>query len=101
MTSLYEETYARLWKAQVEQDKQDNPSFRSPTPQELNGRNTGKFGVQGGRIKAQLSDHAKKINRMMGLGMIQSDIAQVMGTSQQSISQTQTRYGLPRSEDHN
>ena len=75
MTSRYEEAYARLWHAQVKQ--------------ELNGDNA----------KGPLSKHAGLVNRMLNKGMTQADIAQITGKSQQSISQTLQRYGLPRPEE--
>jgi len=91
MTVEYEEMYGRLWKALVKKENERNASAKQ----------------RGEDIKEKimaksndtLPSRAKQINRMMCLGMIQSDIAQVMGTSQQSISQTQTRYGLPRPEE--
>lgn len=89
MTSRYEEAYARLWHAQVKQEKNEAPRFRIISSQELNGDNA----------KGPLSKHAGLVNRMLLKGMTQADIAQITGKSQQSISQTLQRYGLPRPEE--
>jgi len=89
MTVEYEEMYGRLWKALVKKENERNASAKQ----------------RGEDIKEKimaksndtLPSRAKQINRMMRLGMSQKDIASVMDTSQQSISQTSQRYGLPRS----
>jgi hypothetical protein len=93
MTSEYEETYARMWQAlrELEQDK--------TSPSDPNGRNTRPLVAKGNLPQGRLSEHAGLVNRMMLKGMTQVDIAQVTGKSQQSISQTQQRYGLPRTEE--
>ena len=93
MTSRYEETYSRLWQALrgIEQNK--------TLPSEVNGRNTRPLVAKGSLPQGRLSEHAGIVNRMMLKGMTQVDIAQVTGKSQQSISQTQQRYGLPRTEE--
>ena len=93
MTSQYEETYARMWQAlrELEQDK--------TSPSDSNGRNTRPLVAKGHLPQGRLSEHAALVNRMMLKGMTQVDIAQVTSKSQQSISQTQQRYGLPRTEE--
>jgi hypothetical protein len=93
MSSQYEETYARMWQAlrKLEQDK--------TSPSDPNGRNTRPLVAKGHLPQGRLSEHAALVNRMMLKGMTQVDIAQVTSKSQQSISQTQQRYGLPRTEE--
>ena len=91
MSAEYEELYARLWKRLVQKENAHSSSAKQRGAD-----------IKDGMVasaKDALSSRAKQINRMMRLGMSQKDIAAVMDTSQQAISQTSQRYGLPRTLD--
>lgn len=91
MSVEYEELYARLWKKLVQKENDHGSSAKQRGAD-----------IKDGMVasaKDALSSRAKQINRMMRLGMSQKDIAAVMDTSQQAISQTSQRYGLPRTLD--
>ena len=91
MSVEYEEMYARLWKASVKKENDHTSSAKQRGVDIKDG--------MAASTKDTLSPRAKQINRMMRMGMSQKDIASVMDTSQQAISQTSQKYGLPRSMD--
>lgn len=95
----YEDLYRERWLAQLKIDRVGNPWARETTPQQKNGARTGQFGKMGGRQKLKLSKDAEIINRMLKQRMLMKDIAEIMGISQQAVSQTKIRYGLPRSDE--
>ena len=95
----FEDYYRSLWLKQLKIDSVGNPLAREPTPQQKNGQRTGKFGSMGGRKKLKLSKQAEIINRMMKQRMLMRDIADILGVTQQAVSQVKLRYGLPRSDD--
>jgi|TARA_R110000787_G_scaffold4313_1_gene16706 hypothetical protein len=95
----FEDYYRECWLKQLKIDGVKNPMAREPTPQQKNGERTGQFGKMGGRQKLKLSKDAEIINRMLNQRMLMKDIAELMGISQQAVSQTKIRYGLPRSDE--
>ena len=46
--------------------------------------------------KLKLTPKAKMVNRMLHMDMSETQIANVMGTTKQSVSQIRSRYELPR-----
>ena len=46
--------------------------------------------------KLKLTPKAKMVNRMLHMDMSETQIANVMGTTRQSVSQIRSRYELPR-----
>lgn len=95
----FEDYYRECWLKQLKIDRVHNPMAREATPQQRNGARTGQFGKMGGRQKLKLSRDAEIINRMLKQGMLMREIADIMGISQQAVSQTKIRYGLPRSDE--
>ena len=95
----YEDLYRECWLKQLKIDRVKNPMAREATPQQKNGARTGQFGKMGGRQKLKLSRDAEIINRMLKQDMLMREIADIMGISQQAVSQTKIRYGLPRADE--
>ena len=95
----FEDYYRECWLKQLKIDRVGNPMAREPTPQQKNGARTGQFGKMGGRKKLKLSKDAEIINRMLKQRMLMKDIADLMGITQQAVSQTKIRYGLPRADE--
>ena len=92
MISIYEETYAKKFKKQVEQDRIDNPRLKAPIVKKISSKDAAKFGAMSRLPKKELTQQAKKINEMMCLGLKRWQIARIMEKSEDCIRKTQKRY---------
>ena len=89
----YQDIYKRAWENQNKVDRAMNSKLKYP-PQYAS---TGHYGKLGGAPKlAELSKKASSVNKMLIKGMLVADIAEIFGTSHQSVTQMKNRYGLPR-----
>ena len=60
-------------------------------------------GALGGRPRTEIpikpmTVHARRVNKMIQRGLSQRDIADILDTSQQAVSQIVSRYRLPRDD---
>tara|TARA_R110000803_G_scaffold33109_1_gene72599 strand:+ start:119 stop:475 length:357 start_codon:yes stop_codon:yes gene_type:complete len=91
--ALFEDYYRSLWLKQVVIDRKGNPLAREQSAHHKNG----KFG--GVRKNLKLSKQAEIVNRMLKEKMLGRQIAELLGITQQAVSDIKVRYGLPRSEE--
>lgn len=60
-------------------------------------------GAKGGRPRtralSKMSNRAATINRMMKRGLDDAEIAELLGTTERTITDTKRKYRLPRAED--
>lgn len=85
----YQDYYQGLWLRQMVIDKKGNPMAREAPGHYKNGKN-------GGRNKMELSKQADIVNRLLNERMLLREIADILGVSQQAVSDMKKRYGLPR-----
>jgi len=91
----YENRYKELWLKQMVIDRKGNPMAREAPGHYNNGKN----GNTGGRKKMKLSIQADIVNRLLNKRMLLREIADILGVSQQAVSDMKKRYGLPRAEE--
>ena len=96
------EQEAELGAAMLALSRRENQIPRAPSGfhrQQERARANGKLG---GRPKtgnnAKMTERAATINRMMQRGLEVQDIADMLGTTEKSILDFKSKYGLPRSE---
>jgi DNA-binding NarL/FixJ family response regulator len=88
----YQDIYKNAWDEQNKLDRAMNSSLKIPQY-----ASTGHFGKLGGAPKLiELSQKASSVNKMLIKGMSVTDIAEIFGTSHQSVTQMKNRYELPR-----
>jgi DNA-directed RNA polymerase specialized sigma subunit len=92
-TPEYANFYREKWIKQNKLDQAMNPRLRAPHNSQIN---TAKYGKLGGAPKLELSKKAQTINKLMLKKMTVAEIADIVGTTHQSVSQIRNRYGLPR-----
>ena len=95
--ALFEDYYRSLWLKQLVIDKKGNPLARERSAHQKNGDRCGAFG--GVRKSLKLSRQAEIINRMLLDKMLGRQIGELLGISQQAVSDIKRRYGLPRAVD--
>jgi DNA-binding NarL/FixJ family response regulator len=93
MNTQYEETYAKLFHAQIKKDELENVRFR-----EINKNRWALNDFKKKDKKIALTKQAKLVNKMLRKGWTQNDIAQSLGKSKNSIIQIQYFYNLPIKE---
>jgi len=88
----YQDIYKKVWENQNKTDRAINSKLKTPQY-----ASTGHYGKLGGAPKLmELSKKASSVNKMLIKGLLVSEIAEIFGTSQQSVTQMKKRYGLPR-----
>ena len=88
----YQDIYKNAWENQNKTDRAMNSKLKIPQY-----ASTGHFGKLGGAPKLlELSQKASSVNKMLIKGMTVADIAEIFGTSHQSVTQMKNRYELPR-----
>ena len=90
--AVFEDYYRGLWLRQMVIDKKGNPMAREAPGHHKNGKNFG-------RNKMKLSKQADIVNRLLNKRMLLREIADILGVSQQAVSDMKKRYGLPRTEE--
>jgi len=81
----YEDYYRELFLKQILIDRKFNPMAAAP-----------KTIVSRTPEKLKLPAQAAVINNLMNKSMLLREIAAVLGITQQAVSDTKKRYGLPR-----
>ena len=87
----YQDIYKNAWENQNKTDRAMNSKLKIPQY-----ASTGHFGKLGGAPKLELSKKAQMVNKLMLKNMTVAEIADIVGTTHQSVSQIRNRYGLPR-----
>ena len=87
----HEEYYRELWLKQLLIDRKYNPMAAEPKKRQPREAETEE------RKKLKLSAQAEIINNLMNKSMLFREIADILGITQQAVSDTKKRYGLPRS----
>ena len=88
----YQDIYKKVWENQNKVDRAMNSKLRTPQY-----ASTGHYGKLGGAPKLMgLSKKALSVNKMLIKGLLVADIAEIFGTSHQSVTKMKNRYGLPR-----
>jgi FixJ family two-component response regulator len=88
--ALFEDWYREQWLKQNKIDAVHNPMARPAPPRSRKGEDTGT------RSKIKLSKQAEVVNRMLLQDMLGRQIGELLGISQQAVSEIKKRYGLPR-----
>ena len=94
-TAEYSDIYRERWIRQNKIDRAMNSRLRAPHNANVN---TAQYGKLGGAPKLELSKKAQMVNKLMLKNMTVAEIADIVGTTHQSVSQIRNRYGLPRGE---
>ena len=89
----YEDHYRELWLKQLLIDRKYNPMAAEPKKRQPREAETEE------RKKLKLSAQAEIINNLINKSMLFKDIANILGITQQAVSDTKKRYGLPRSAE--
>jgi len=94
----FEQAYAQCWQDQLDKEgrKKTSPNYMSDNhlQAKMNGSKGGRPKTK--KIKASdLPKQAAIINRMIIRGFRVGEIADMIGTSQQSVSQAKAKYNLP------
>jgi len=94
----FEQAYAQCWQDVVDKEGRKKPSPNYMSDNHLQAKMNG---LKGGRPKTKkikasdLPKQAAIINRMIIRGFRVGEIADMIGTSQQSVSQAKSKYKLP------
>ena len=86
----FEDRYRELWLKQNKIDAVHNVMARPAPPRGKKGEDAGT------RTSAKLSKQAEVVNRMLLQDMLGRQIGELLGISQQAVSEIKKRYGLPR-----
>tara|TARA_R110000796_G_scaffold152712_1_gene269116 strand:- start:769 stop:1107 length:339 start_codon:yes stop_codon:yes gene_type:complete len=95
--ALFEDYYRSLWLTQLVIDKKGNPLARERSAHQKNGDRCGKFG--GLRKPLELSRQAEIVNRLLLEKKVGRQIGELLGISQQAVSEMKRKYNLPRAEE--
>ncbi len=88
--ALFEDWYREQWLKQTKIDAVHNPMARPAPPRSRKGEDAET------RSKIKLSKQAEIVNRMLNQQMLGRQIGELLGISQQAVSEIKKRYGLPR-----
>jgi FixJ family two-component response regulator len=88
--ALFEDWYREQWLKQIKIDAVHNPMARPAPPRSRKGEDAET------RSKIKLSKQAEIVNRMLNQQMLGRQIGELLGISQQAVSEIKKRYGLPR-----
>ena len=88
--ALFEDWYREQWLKQNKIDAIHNPMARLAPPRSKKGENAET------RTSVKLSKQAEIVNRMLLQEMLGRQIGELLGISQQAVSEIKKRYGLPR-----
>ena len=88
--ALFEDWYREQWLKQNKIDAVHYPMTRRGPPRSRKGEDTET------RSKMKLSKQAEVVNRMLLQDMLGRQIGELLGISQQAVSEIKKRYGLPR-----
>ncbi len=88
--ALFEDWYREQWLKQNKIDAVHNPMARPTPPRGKKGE-----GAET-RTSVKLSKQAEIVNRMLLQEMLGRQIGELLGISQQAVSEIKKRYGLPR-----
>ena len=88
--ALFEDWYREQWLKQNKIDAVHNPMAR-PAPTRIK-----RDPVSEVRKSIKLSKQAEVVNRMLLQDMLGRQIGELLGISQQAVSEIKKRYGLPR-----
>jgi len=92
----YEKNYRELWLKQLLIDRKFNPMAAEPKKRQPRDADDADL-MQ--RKKLKLSAQSEIINNLMNKSMLYKDIAEILGITQQAVSDTKKRYGLPRTAE--
>jgi DNA-directed RNA polymerase specialized sigma subunit len=88
--ALFEDWYREQWLKQNKIDAVHNPMARPAPPRSRKGEDIEV------RKEIKLSKQAEIVNRMLNQQMLGRQIGELLGISQQAVSEIKRRYGLPR-----
>jgi len=88
--ALFEDWYREQWLKQNKIDAIHNPMARLAPPRSKKGEDAET------RTSVKLSKQAEIVNRMLLQEMLGRQIGELLGISQQAVSESKKRYGLPR-----
>jgi len=89
----FEKYYRELWLKQLLIDRKFNPMAAEPKKRQPRDAETEV------RKKLKLSAQAEIINNLINKKMLFREIADILGITQQAVSDTKKRYGLPRTAE--
>lgn len=89
----FEDWYREQWLKQNKIDAVHNPMARPAPPRSRKGVDAGT------RTSVKLSKQAEVVNRMLNQQMLGRQIGELLGISQQAVSEIKKRYGLPRKQE--
>ena len=91
--ALFEDWYREQWLKQNKIDAIHNPMARLAPPRSKKGEDAET------RTSVKLSKQAEIVNRMLLQEMLGRQIGELLGISQQAVSEIKKRYGLPRKSE--
>ena len=90
----FEKYYRELWLKQLLIDRKHNPLCEAPKTRQPRSSDDDET-----RKKLKLSVQAEIINRLLRKKMLGREIADILGITQQAVSDTKKRYSLPRTDE--